>query len=861
MLLFILLSASQPTAAAGGDFVGEVPSWVVDAAVPAPRGEASGGVEVLLIDLQVDWRKGMKQLYMRYAQKVTGREGLEGAAAISETFDPSHETLRFTHIRVTRGGEILDLTRSTEIEAFRQEQDLPQGIVDGELTAHANLKDIRVGDVIDYAVIITIRPKIAGDHFSGRFRTATSSPVGYFRSRLTLHGGAPLDQRSTNGQVLALVAETGDSRVYEHIGRDVPPVLDEEDMPPWIAPWPLIDTSTMASWGDLTAELAPDYDPGVPLPEAFASQVDAIAAAHAAPEARMTHALRLVQEQIRYVGIEIGKGSFIPRRPDDVVASGYGDCKDKALLLAAALRRLGIEARVALVSLEQGPGLIDRPPSAHAFDHAITMAVIGGRNFWLDPTGSHQGGVGRDLVTPNYAYGLPVVAGSDRLLPITPTVPNAPSLMVYEEFEVPEDVATPIGLTVTSVFKADEADVMRSRIAASSRAALTRRYGDYYGKIYPGTATQGLIEVSDDLDQNEIRTVERYVIDREELAAGVDEGNFWLQAAALDDVLPTPSAVDRHTPIQLSYPRFLQHVIAIRGPSVRMANLDPIRLDNDYFEFNLTSDNRTGEYFTATWMLRGKQPAVPVAHVRGYLRDAKTATAALSYGFALRAVLGGKRMDSFPGDPDTSRPPSQGVNWSLQFSMMLFAGGIAFTVAAASTGINADNAYAAQGTFYPVSLGKFLVLGFTTSGLYIVFWMWKCYRWRNRYEGGKAWAFWRGLFYFVWLYPLFRDANRRNQVSPVAPWLGVAGAILTVVCTLGGVFIPGEARAIQLVATLLVVLCTVPTVMAINRLHHADHVALVRNSRFTAWNIVGMILGSAAMIVLTLRDHILPVSS
>ncbi len=52
---------------------------------------------------------------------------------------------------------------------------------------------------------------------------------------------------------------------------------------------------------------------------------------------------------LRYEAVEIGIQGFRPRTPAQVLANRYGDCKDKANLIAAMLKSLGIDARFALV--------------------------------------------------------------------------------------------------------------------------------------------------------------------------------------------------------------------------------------------------------------------------------------------------------------------------------------------------------------------------------------------------------------------------------------------------------------------------------------------------------------------------------
>ena len=70
----------------------------------------------------------------------------------------------------------------------------------------------------------------------------------------------------------------------------------------------------------------------------------------------------------------MGRGSHEPQQPAVVLAQRYGDCKDKALLLAALLRELGVEAYPALVNTKLRQRLDDYLPSPFLFDHVITRS-------------------------------------------------------------------------------------------------------------------------------------------------------------------------------------------------------------------------------------------------------------------------------------------------------------------------------------------------------------------------------------------------------------------------------------------------------------------------------------------------------
>jgi hypothetical protein len=78
---------------------------------------------------------------------------------------------------------------------------------------------------------------------------------------------------------------------------------------------------------------------------------------------------RWVAQDIRYVSIALGLGGYQPRTPAEVIASSYGDCKDKATLFVAVAKRLGFQAYPVLLN---SGGRTDRTlPAVGQFDHAI----------------------------------------------------------------------------------------------------------------------------------------------------------------------------------------------------------------------------------------------------------------------------------------------------------------------------------------------------------------------------------------------------------------------------------------------------------------------------------------------------------
>ena len=81
-----------------------------------------------------------------------------------------------------------------------------------------------------------------------------------------------------------------------------------------------------------------------------------------------------VRGDIRYVAISIGIGGMQPHAASDIFRNRYGDCKDKATLLAAMLSTVGIRSTWLMVNTERG--LIDPSMPSLLGDHMIAAIEL-----------------------------------------------------------------------------------------------------------------------------------------------------------------------------------------------------------------------------------------------------------------------------------------------------------------------------------------------------------------------------------------------------------------------------------------------------------------------------------------------------
>lgn len=77
-----------------------------------------------------------------------------------------------------------------------------------------------------------------------------------------------------------------------------------------------------------------------------------------------------VQKEVRYVAIELGIGGLQPHGAAEVFAHRYGDCKDKATLLMAMFREIGVESYYFIINTARG-SINDSTPANLGFNHMI----------------------------------------------------------------------------------------------------------------------------------------------------------------------------------------------------------------------------------------------------------------------------------------------------------------------------------------------------------------------------------------------------------------------------------------------------------------------------------------------------------
>jgi hypothetical protein len=206
-----------------------------------------------------------------------------------------------------------------------------------------------------------------------------------------------------------------------------------------------------------------------------------------------------VQHEIRYVAIEIGVGGYQPHAAQEVLASGYGDCKDKANLLKTMLREAGIDSYFLLVNSDRDY-VASEFASLLDFNHVILAIHVPdgdvendtitrfrhkklGRLLFLDPTDDATP-IGYLPPSLQASHGLLVTDAGGELLTLPLWPPSVNRILRVGKLSLDKD-GTLKG-TVQEVRSGPSATAFRQRLVNVPRKERQRIFEDMLTELVDG---------------------------------------------------------------------------------------------------------------------------------------------------------------------------------------------------------------------------------------------------------------------------------------------------------------------------------------------------------------------------------------
>lgn len=336
---------------------------------------------------------GLAETFTQWVVHLRSEEAVRRNREFAVRFVPGAQAVEFTAARVYRraGGEVFEV-----LEAFgRDERDLSEpwyGLYYDQRAEVVLFDDLRPGDVIEVGAVLSdvAARNEMGDYFGELQLVGGAVAKNRWDFRAIMPPGRALYANRPKIATFAESHETVGGEVHHvYAATDVPRIIGEPGMPGLAEVAPYLHVSTYRTWDEVGRfywRLVADQL----LPDDRVRELARTATAGAGTVDEKVRALyRAVTSTTRYVGLEFGIHGYKPYKVSEVLARRFGDCKDKASLLIALLREVGVEAQLALLRTRPLGRIDPTPASLAVFDHAV--AYVPALDLYLDATAEYAG--------------------------------------------------------------------------------------------------------------------------------------------------------------------------------------------------------------------------------------------------------------------------------------------------------------------------------------------------------------------------------------------------------------------------------------------------------------------------------------
>lgn len=641
LLLLILLAANTLSAKDKGFFIQtNKPQWTETIGYEyntKAMGMAEDAANYLLVDYQQN--VSAKEYYVHIALVVNNETGIQNNSDIWVDYDPSYQKLMFHQLIVHRKGKDNNRLKRSDFKIIQNEANLENKIYSGRHSAGIYIEDVQVGDIIEFAYTIKGTNPVFQNNYFDSYNLQFQFPISKYLLKIIYPQSQDVHYKLIEADHKPTKLVSGSNIILKWELDDIEQVILNSELPTWFIAYEMVQLSSMKDWSELINWGVKLY-PKVNIAGTELGQKAKELTAHLKTETEKIEAmLHFVQEDIRYVGIEVNENGYRPYHPADIYSKRYGDCKDKTYLLITLLNHIGIKAYPVWVSTYYKQYILDYLPSPTVFNHVITAIQHDGELIYVDPTLSNQNGDFKVFYNGNYVKGL--LLNDQNNSPIDIINSSLEKIVITETYDV-IDTISPVQYSVSSTYYGGEADRVRAMFKGATKKELRSMYLNAYSYLHPSMEMTQDLEQIENIYDNIFQVKENYLIHNfwqydksveQDYVCEIAANNLW-------EFISDPVQKNRTMPFFVYYPVEIEHTINFNHISEIAIEIEQGEIRNANFEFTY-SISQEGNALKLYYNYKPLKDHVSVFEMEQYFKDVGKVSDLMSYALTYGASKSG----------------------------------------------------------------------------------------------------------------------------------------------------------------------------------------------------------------------------
>jgi hypothetical protein len=594
---------------------GHIPDWVKKNSFAVDfKSEGEAQVTYLLFDTQIHAER--HEAFIHQVIRLETMQAVQNWSQWRLQFEPKTQLITLHSLKIRRGDVEIDQSNLEKSHLLQREEGLDRFVIMGWFTILMVLDDVRAGDILEFSYTIETQPRLFPELGSYFFTLPQGASVGKYNFAVRFNTVRQRKWKSSAANLIPMESQWNGTTFWEWSGEKYAGLKPEINTPLWHISYFWIQVSDFSDWQTIAVELSKawaieDTD------ETVAEIAREIECNEPDLKSRIEKAIRLVQDDCRYLSVNLELGGHIPMPSGIVARRRFGDCKDLSLLLANLLKKLGVRAKPVLVNTFLRKSVGDFLPMPLLFNHAIVEFEADGKTRWIDTTFKEQGGGPFNRIIPDYSLGLPIDASATGLIK-QPQISGQSNLFDLREHILLDTSNAPSLMEVTVHAEGNQAELLRQQLKKSGMEEWAKQ------------RLQGIInrfrngKRIDSLKYRDDRAANRFILTE------VFEINFFLGAHTnpkmcrfnlpgnvISGVLALPQKGERQTPFALPYPCQINYAADVDCLAIQRIKLNEPRVDLSSPFVRYKRDSKTGHgYFVMKISLFTNADSVPAQQIQ-----------------------------------------------------------------------------------------------------------------------------------------------------------------------------------------------------------------------------------------------------